>query len=58
MVEPLQGLMRDFDNDGFVDVLLTGDMPGQLWRNNGNKTFTLQTGRWAPSRQPPLPWAI
>ncbi|WP_020599455.1 CRTAC1 family protein [Spirosoma panaciterrae] len=44
VVEPLQGLMRDFDNDGYVDVLITGDMAAQLWRNNGNKTFTLQTG--------------
>ncbi|WP_293678880.1 MULTISPECIES: CRTAC1 family protein [unclassified Spirosoma] len=44
VLEPLQGLMRDFDNDGYVDVLVTGDMAAQLWRNNGNKTFTLQTG--------------
>lgn len=40
VVEPLQGLMRDFDNDGYVDILISGDMPAQLWRNNGNKTFT------------------
>lgn len=44
VVEPLQGIMRDFDNDGYMDILLAGDMPGQLWRNNGDKTFTLQTG--------------
>ncbi|OIN57507.1 hypothetical protein BLX24_19985 [Arsenicibacter rosenii] len=44
VVEPLQGLMRDFDNDGYMDVLLAGDMAAQLWRNNGDKTFTLQAG--------------
>lgn len=40
IVEPLQGLMRDFDNDGYVDILISGDMPAQLWLNNKNKTFT------------------
>ncbi|GAB4047699.1 CRTAC1 family protein [Spirosoma litoris] len=44
VVDPLQGIMRDFDNDGYVDVLVSGDMVAQLWRNNGDKTFTLQTG--------------
>ena len=40
IVEPLQGLMRDFDNDGYVDILFAGDMRAQLWHNNGNRTFT------------------
>ncbi len=35
----LQGLLRDFDNDGYVDIL-TAD-PTQLFLNNGDKTFTL-----------------
>jgi len=35
----LQGLLRDFDNDGFVDIL-TAD-PTQLFLNNGDRTFTL-----------------
>ncbi|MEM8906987.1 MAG: FG-GAP-like repeat-containing protein [Bacteroidota bacterium] len=35
----IQGLMRDFDNDGFVDVLVTGSFH-QLFRNNGDRSFT------------------
>ena len=36
----------DFDHDGDLDLMLTGeslkpgDAPNVLWRNNGNKTFT------------------
>jgi Tfp pilus assembly protein PilF len=36
----------DYDHDGDLDLLLTGeplksgDAPNELWRNNGNKTFT------------------
>ncbi len=37
---PIQAVMRDFDNDGFVDVFITGN-GGRLFRNNGDKTFTL-----------------
>lgn len=38
----------DYDNDGFLDILLTGS-PGsgfaaKIYRNNGNNTFTEQTG--------------
>jgi len=36
---PLQGIMRDFDNDGFVDIIITGS-GYRFYRNNGNKTFT------------------
>jgi hypothetical protein len=38
----LQGIMRDFDNDGFMDIL-TAD-PTYLFRNNGDKTFSPQVG--------------
>jgi ASPIC/UnbV protein/VCBS repeat protein/Ig-like domain-containing protein len=38
----LQGIMRDFDNDGFVD-LITAE-PGLVFHNNGDKTFTEMTG--------------
>lgn len=40
---PIQGVMRDFDNDGFVDVLIAG-YEGQIFRNNGDLTFTPVTG--------------
>lgn len=36
---PIQGLMRDFDNDGYVDILVSGGSH-HLFRNNGDKTFT------------------
>ena len=36
---PMESIFEDFDNDGFVDILVTGDN-AVLYRNNGNKTFT------------------
>ena len=36
----IQGVMRDFDNDGFVDILVAGTSH-YLYHNNGNKTFSL-----------------
>ncbi len=38
---PLQGMFRDFDNDGFQDILVSGDRV-DFYRNNGDKTFTKQ----------------
>jgi len=38
---PIQGVFRDFDNDGFVDILVSGTQH-ILFRNNGNRTFTSQ----------------
>ena len=35
----IQGLFRDFNNDGFVDLLATGD-PHFIFYNNGDGTFT------------------
>ncbi len=35
----LQGLLRDFDNDGFQDILVSGSQL-DYFRNNGDKTFT------------------
>ena len=40
---PIQAIMRDFDNDGFVDLLVAGTRH-HLFRNNGDKTFTEITG--------------
>lgn len=36
---PIQGVMRDFDNDGFVDLLIAGTEQF-LFLNNGDKTFS------------------
>jgi hypothetical protein len=36
---PLQGVFRDFDNDGFVDVIVAG-YNHYVFHNNGDKTFT------------------
>jgi hypothetical protein len=41
---PIQGVFRDFDNDGFVDILVAGQFVQSLYRNNGNKTFTRESG--------------
>lgn len=44
---PIQGLMRDFDNDGFVDIIVTGSDNSTtyaLYMNNGDKTFTRVDG--------------
>ncbi|MEO1438302.1 MAG: VCBS repeat-containing protein, partial [Bacteroidota bacterium] len=38
-VLPIQGIMKDFDNDGFLDIIIAGS-DHEVWRNNGNKTFT------------------
>lgn len=35
----VQGIMRDFDNDGFIDLVTA--QPTRYFHNNGDKTFTL-----------------
>jgi hypothetical protein len=40
---PIQGVMRDFDNDGFVDVIVAGSVH-HIFKNNGDLTFTEVTG--------------
>jgi hypothetical protein len=40
---PIQGVMRDFDNDGFVDIMIAGGSH-ELYHNNGDKTFSLVEG--------------
>ncbi|MBK8626785.1 MAG: VCBS repeat-containing protein [Saprospiraceae bacterium] len=37
-----QALMRDFDNDGYVDLLYAGAGGAGYYKNNGNGTFTSQ----------------
>lgn len=36
---PIQGVFRDFDNDGFVDIIVAGS-EHTVFRNNGDKTFS------------------
>jgi hypothetical protein len=40
---PIQGVFRDFDNDGFVDILVAGSYQ-YIFRNNGDKTFSQVDG--------------
>lgn len=42
-VTPIESVFEDFDNDGFVDIFITG-ADERLFRNNGNSTFSLVTG--------------
>lgn len=34
----------DYDNDGDLDILLTGSYVSEIFRNDGNNSFTKQTG--------------
>jgi hypothetical protein len=40
---PIQGVFRDFDNDGYMDILVAGSQQ-HLLHNNGDKTFTRVPG--------------
>ncbi len=40
---PIQGIFRDFDNDGFVDILVAGSIQ-YVFHNNGDKTFSQVPG--------------
>lgn len=42
-VTPYQSKMADFDNDGYLDILIAGD-DSRLFRNNHDNTFTLVGG--------------
>lgn len=49
---PIQGLMRDFDNDMYVDILVTGSDNTEtyaLYKNNGDNTFTKIPGAFGAS---------
>lgn len=39
-IMPIESKMEDFDNDGYVDILVTGD-DARLFHNNHDHTFTL-----------------
>jgi len=36
---PIQGIFRDFDNDGWVDIIVSGTQD-HIYKNNGDATFT------------------
>lgn len=40
---PQQSFMEDFDNDGYIDIILAGTSQQRVHRNNGNRTFTQVT---------------
>lgn len=42
-IYPIESVMEDFDNDGFVDILVTGS-DYSFFHNNGDHTFTKLTG--------------
>jgi len=46
----IQGLFRDFDNDGYLDILVAGTRQ-HLFRNNGDKTFSRVAGLLDPKNQ-------
>jgi hypothetical protein len=42
--DPIESFVEDFDNDGYIDILISGGGPGNsyfMYHNNGNSTFTL-----------------
>ncbi|MBX7107459.1 MAG: FG-GAP-like repeat-containing protein [Chitinophagales bacterium] len=47
-VIPIESVMEDFDNDGFVDILVSGS-DYQFFHNDGDKTFTKLPGIFGTS---------
>ena len=45
--QALQSIMRDVDNDGFLDILISGDQ-SDIFMNNGDNTFTALTNNPVP----------
>ncbi|MDQ3050065.1 MAG: FG-GAP-like repeat-containing protein [Bacteroidota bacterium] len=42
-ITPIESVFEDFDNDGYLDILIAGS-EWLYFKNNGNKTFTRVTG--------------
>ena len=45
-VDPIESVVEDFDNDGYLDILISGggnagNSPWIVYHNNGNSTFTM-----------------
>lgn len=45
-----QSIFRDFDNDGFLDLIVTGEND-LLFKNNGNKTFSTVSNPYPSTRE-------
>ncbi|MFZ9942551.1 MAG: FG-GAP-like repeat-containing protein [Bacteroidia bacterium] len=45
-ITPIESVMQDFDNDGYLDILISGT-EWLYFHNNGNMTFTRRTGVFA-----------
>jgi hypothetical protein len=45
-ITPIESVFEDFDNDGYIDILIAGS-EWLYFKNNGNKTFTRVTGLFA-----------
>ena len=45
MFQMMQSEMEDFDNDGFIDILVSGET-SEYFHNNGNSTFTEVNGQF------------
>lgn len=39
VIDPIESVLADFDNDGWLDILIT-EQSNYFWRNNHDKTFT------------------
>lgn len=47
-ITPIQSVFEDFDNDGFVDIMISGS-GARIWKNNGDKTFTRINNVFSPN---------
>ncbi|MCS6979465.1 MAG: FG-GAP-like repeat-containing protein [Flavobacteriales bacterium] len=54
-ITPIQSVMADLDNDGWLDLIITG-AGHRVYRNNGNNTFTLVNGLF--NNDPMLTFAV
>lgn len=45
-ITPIESILEDFDNDGYIDILVAGS-EWVYYKNNGNKTFTRLLGLFA-----------
>ncbi|MEM9917379.1 MAG: FG-GAP-like repeat-containing protein, partial [Bacteroidota bacterium] len=41
IIDPLQGALRDFDSDGYIDILVSSGNAWEIYRNQGDLTFEL-----------------